>query len=93
MPRVAYPLVPDAPQLAEFVAIQSGPAPEELRHPLLALVRSRGETLLDSIARAITVRTRFSHDITALTPNRPCQARDVKRNLRPLPPNRVAPSL
>jgi hypothetical protein len=62
----AYPRVPDAAQLAEFVAIQSGPAPEELRHPLLALVRGCRKTLLDSTARAITVRKRFSHDITAL---------------------------
>jgi hypothetical protein len=47
---VAYPLVPDAAQLAELVAIQRGPAPEELRHPLLALACRCGKTLLDSTA-------------------------------------------
>jgi hypothetical protein len=83
---IAYALVPDAAQLAEFVAIQSGPAPEELRHPLLALVRRRRETPLDSTARAITVRTRFSHDITALRRTHLWARRaTVKWNRRPLP--------
>jgi hypothetical protein len=90
---VAYPLVPDAAQLAEFGAIQSGPAPEELRHPLLALVRSHGETLLDSTARAITVRKRFRHDITAL--GRTDLWPDARREMEPpaVTPHRVAPSL
>jgi hypothetical protein len=91
---VAYPLVPDVPQLAEFVPIQSGPAPKELRHPLLALKHRPGETLLDSTARAITLRKRFSHDITAL--GRTDLWPDARREMEPtsaVTPNRVVPSL